>query len=172
MTLTDKQKKYLLYGAPILIGLYLIYRQFAKSKPKTREQVLMLQPESPNTPSKPSGNDSLPLHNGSRDAGAPTNPNGRVVQLQRLINVMGYKPSGSSSYVQLVEDGIYGNKTEAAVVFWISKPTIDNTDDWNNLSSKVYLEATPPLLRPNPNMNDPFYQGDPYKTPNFSLKNF
>lgn len=171
MTLTDKQKKYLLYGAPIVIGLYLIYRQFAKSKPKTQQQVLMPQAETPNAPSKPSGNDSLPLQNGSRDAGAPINPNGRVVALQRLINVMGYKPIGSTSYVQLKEDGIFGPKTEAALVFWISKPTLDSADDWNTLSSKVYYEATPPLLRPNPNMNDPFYQGDPYKNPNFSLKN-
>jgi hypothetical protein len=168
MTLTDKQKKYLLYGAPIVIGLYLIYRQFRKSKPTTQQQVVMPQPNTPSTPSKPSGNDSLPLRNGSRDAGAPTNPNGRVVALQRLINVMGYIPTGSTTYVKLAEDGILGNKTEAALVFWLNKPTLDTPEDWNNLSSKVYLEATPPLLRPNPNVNDPFNQN--ISLPNFTLK--
>jgi hypothetical protein len=118
MVITKKQKRLALYSIPIIIGLYLIYRQFKKAPASNLPAELKpIPPSNPVTISNPVENDSFPLKQGSRDAGAPNNPVGNVVRLQRLLNQKGYIPSGSSTTEYLVEDGIFGPKTEAALKY-------------------------------------------------------
>jgi hypothetical protein len=117
MEITKKQKQIALYSIPILIGLYLIYRQFKKAAPVSSTLPIELKPIPPSNPVTPTNpeNDSFPLKQGSRDKGAPYAPVGNVVRLQKLLNQKGYIPDGGSSIKYLVEDGIFGPKTEAAL---------------------------------------------------------
>jgi hypothetical protein len=112
MEITKKQKLIALYSIPILIGLYLIYRQFKKAKPSSvlPAELKPIPPSNPVTATNPVDNDSFPLKLGSRDKGAPYAPVGNVVRL----NQKGYI-DGGSSIKYLVEDGIFGPKTETAL---------------------------------------------------------
>lgn len=138
MNISTKYKKGLLYGIPVLIGLYLIYKQFAKNKTSNIPSPIIKKPNTPNSPTSETGNDALPLKMGSKDPGAPLNPTGRVVEMQKLINYLGYVPEGANNYVKLVEDGIFGKKTEAALYFWIQKNTIDTQADYNYLFNMIH----------------------------------
>ena len=130
------------WSLPILLGGYLIYRQFAKSKQPVVEPIAQVDPLVKSTPSpSPSPSSSYPLKKGSRDTGSPKNPDGLVVEIQQLINAYGgYKPK-IGAYVslplKLTEDGIYGNNTEWAVEQYIGKKTIDNRADTINLEQKM-----------------------------------
>jgi hypothetical protein len=120
MEITKKQKQIALYSIPILIGLYLIYRQFKKATPSSNslpEELKPIEPSNPRTNDNPLANDSFPLKQGSRDKGAPYAPVGNVVRLQKLLNQKGYIPDGGTSTKYLVEDGIFGPKTEAALKY-------------------------------------------------------
>lgn len=129
------------WSLPILLGAYLIYRQFAKSKqpqvdPAEVEPLIKLTPSL-----SPSYSSNYPLKKGSRDAGSPKNPNGLVVEIQQLINAYGgYKPK-IGAYVslplKLTEDGIFGNNTEWAIEQYIGKKTIDSRADTLNLEQKM-----------------------------------
>jgi hypothetical protein len=141
----SKKGKIALFSVPILIGVYLILKQFAKSKAAKEEPIKPIPPQ-PNTPTKPTqktANDEFPLHKGSRDAGAPIAPAGRVVALQRMINIEGYNENGS--YIKLSEDGIFGIHTQNAVMDWLGKNTVDNQDDWN----EIYNAIMPPSANSN-----------------------
>jgi len=130
------------WSLPILLGGYLIYRQFAKSKQPVVEPIAQVDPLIKSTPSpSPSPSSSYPLKKGSKDAGSPKNPNGLVVEIQQLINAYGgYKPK-IGAYVslplKLIEDGIYGNNTEWAIEQYIGKKTIDSRQDTINLEQKM-----------------------------------
>lgn len=130
------------YALPIVIGVYLIYRQFSKAK----------TPQEPssdtNNTNVNSGNNTnntqtseYPLKKGSRDAGAPNNPTGLVVELQKLINTYGgYRPKLGyliSLPIRLSEDGIYGANTEWAVEQYLGKKTVDNRADLLALEQKI-----------------------------------
>jgi hypothetical protein len=119
MEITKKQKLIALYSIPILIGLYLIYRQFKKASPSQQlpPDLKPVEPSNPKTNDNPVANDSFPLKQGSRDKGAPYAPVGNVVRLQKLLNQKGYIPDGGTSIKYLVEDGIFGPKTEAALKY-------------------------------------------------------
>lgn len=133
----SRNAKIALYGLPIAVGLYLIYRQFSKSKAAKAEPAKNTppQPQTPSKPTQPTANDSFPLKKGSRDAGAPYAPSGRVVALQQMINIKGYDSGENTlnSSTKLKEDGIFGPKTEEAVIFWINKNSVDNLTDWNDI---------------------------------------
>ena len=130
------------WSLPILLGGYLIYRQFAKSKQPILEPIEQVDPLIKSTPSpSPSPSSSYPLKKGSRDAGSPQKPNGLVVEIQQLINAYGgYKPK-IGAYVflplKLTEDGVYGSNTEWAVEQYIGKKTIDSRQDTINLEQKM-----------------------------------
>jgi hypothetical protein len=134
-----KINKKVWWSLPILLGAYLIYRQFAKSK---QSIVVPTEPLIKPTPTpSPSLSSSYPLKKGSKDTGSPKNPNGLVVEIQQLINAYGgYKPK-IGAYVslplKLTEDGIYGNNTEWAVEQYIGKKTIDSRQDTINLEQKM-----------------------------------
>ena len=149
----SKKAKIALYSVPILIGVYLIFKQFSKSK-VAKSQPPTNTPPQPTTPTKPtqsSGNDAFPLHNGSRDAGAPYAPAGRVVALQKMINIQGYNQDGNTT--QLKEDGIFGIHTETAVMDWLGKNSVDNLDDWNEIFRGVAPYVAAPKVDP---MVDPY----------------
>ena len=149
MNLSKKQKTAILFSIPILIGLYLIYKQFAKSKAAKSQPISPTppQPQTPSKPTQPTGNDAFPLHKGSRDVGAPYAPAGRVVALQKMINIQGYNQDGVTT--QLKEDGIFGTKTETAVNDWLGKNTVDNLDDWNEIFRGVAPYIAAPVQDPN-----------------------
>ena len=146
MTLS-RNTKIAIYSIPVVVGVYLINRQFAKAKVAKQDppKDTPPQPNTPTKPTQPSGNDAFPLRNGSRDAGAPYAPAGRVVALQKMINIKGFDSGENTlnSNTRLKEDGIFGPKTEAAVIFWLSKPSVDNQNDWNTIFRKVapYIAA-------------------------------
>jgi hypothetical protein len=132
------------WSLPIILGVYLIYRQFSKVKPTVIEdnsEVANGGSYKPNIGSIAINSSNYPLKNGSKDAGSPKNPTGLVVEIQRLINAYGgYKPK-IGTYVslplKLTEDGIYGNNTEWAVEQYLGKKTIDNRQDTINLEKKM-----------------------------------
>jgi peptidoglycan hydrolase-like protein with peptidoglycan-binding domain len=152
----SRNGKIALYSLPILLGGYLIYRQFAKSKAAKSEPPKNLPPQhqTPTKPTQPTANDSFPLKKGSRDAGAPYAPSGRVVALQQMINIQGYNQDGVTT--QLKEDGIFGTKTETAVMDWLGKNSVDNLDDWNEIFRGVAPYIAAPLQDPMamPDYND------------------
>ena len=121
----------------------MIFKQLAKSNAAKVAPIEPIPPQ-PQTPTKPTqniGNDKFPLHNGSRDAGSPYAPAGRVLALQRMINQKGYVQNGVT--MKLKEDGIYGPKTTAAVEYWINQDTVDNSDDWQSIFRNIapYIAA-------------------------------
>jgi hypothetical protein len=132
------------WSLPIILGVYLIYRQFSKVKPTVIDDSEIANGGSykPGTGSiATNSSSSYPLKNGSKDAGSPKNPTGLVVEVQRLINAYGgYKPK-IGTYVslplKLTEDGVYGNNTEWAIEQYLGKKTIDNRQDIFNLEKKM-----------------------------------
>jgi hypothetical protein len=142
----EKTKKRLLYSIPILIGVYLIYRQFAGKKVVSSEvdevaKVIETPIEKITKKLKDVvvGNDNFPLKNGSRGR--------RVTDLQKKINL--YSFGGN----KLAEDGIFGPKTEAAVQYWMGKNTIDNDTDLSDLTTRLLngwsYSSRPSLTYPN-----------------------
>jgi len=155
MTLS-KNAKIVLYSIPVVVGVYLIYRQFSKAKVAKQEPAKDTPPAplTPTIPTQPTGKDAFPLKNGSRDAGAPYAPAGRVVALQKMINIKGYDSGENTmtSNTRLKEDGIFGLKTEAAVYFWLGKQSVDNENDWN----RIFRQVAPYIAAP----EQPY---DPYR---------
>jgi hypothetical protein len=131
-------------GVIILGGAYLVIKSLTK---KNDSGIAPLQP-TPNTPTPnttpppptPIVIPPFPIKKGDRDNGAPLNPKGKVVSLQKLINQKGYVPLTNryvSNTIKLVEDGIFGNKTEEAIMYWVDKKSIDNQSDLNFLNNKI-----------------------------------
>jgi peptidoglycan hydrolase-like protein with peptidoglycan-binding domain len=140
-----KIDKRIWWSLPILLGGYLIYRQFAKSKQSvvepTAEPIDQGGVIIKTKPTNPTYSSSYPLKNGSRDAGSPKNPQGLVVDLQKLINSLGGYTPKIGQYVslpiKLTEDGIYGNNTEWAVQQYTGKKTVDSDADLDILREKM-----------------------------------
>lgn len=127
-------------GVIILGGAYLVIKSLMK---KNDSAIAPLQPI-PNTPTPPPSIPMVippfPIKKGDRDSGAPLSPIGKVVSLQKLINQKGYVPLTNryvSKTIKLVEDGIFGNKTEEALMYWVNKKSIDNQSDLNYLNNKI-----------------------------------
>jgi peptidoglycan hydrolase-like protein with peptidoglycan-binding domain len=118
MKLTKKQ---MLIGAGIAaaIGVYLIIKSIYDNK----NTPIPPTPTPPTPPASP-----LPIVRGDRDPGAPFMPVGKVVDLQKLINLKGYTP-------KLVEDGIFGPKTELGVQSILNKKTVDTQADLDKFKS-------------------------------------
>jgi hypothetical protein len=136
-----KIDKRIWWSLPILLGAYLIFRQFAKSSaPIVVDDTKYIEIANGDKYT-PTYSSNYPLKKGSRDAGSPKNPTGLVVEVQQLINAYGgYKPKiGAFVYLplKLTEDGIYGSNTEWAVEQYIGKKTIDNRQDTLNLEQKM-----------------------------------
>jgi peptidoglycan hydrolase-like protein with peptidoglycan-binding domain len=127
------------WALPILLGAYLIYRQFSKGSVQEVAPVAEIDKIYQDLNTKPTFSSTYPLKNGSRDTGSPLAPKGLVVVLQKLINTRGYIPSSSklAPFTKLVEDGIFGKKTEEAVNYWTGKKSVDNESDLEALKDAL-----------------------------------
>jgi hypothetical protein len=134
-----KIDKRIWWSLPILLGVYLIFRQYSKKSSSAQTQTNTGLNLNNNKPLK---QELFPIKKGDKDPGAPSNPKGKVVDLQRLINVKGYIPSNQmysgKPTVKLIEDGIFGSKTEEALKFYINTPSIDSQDDVDYLKSVIF----------------------------------
>jgi peptidoglycan hydrolase-like protein with peptidoglycan-binding domain len=134
------------WSVPIVLGIYLIYRQFSKEKSVSITEPVQ-EPVFSKDTTKPSYLSSYPLKLGSRDAGSPLNPKGLVVELQKLINAKGYIPYNKlAPFTKLTQDGIFGSKTENAVLFWTGSKSIEDESDLqalkNALTNKIPFSNT------------------------------
>jgi hypothetical protein len=120
----DKRVKIgLLLGVPILIGGYLIWKQFSKPSAGSKQDVPPPSPKDSKTTKNPAAASDFPLVKGM-----PKNDN--VKSLQALLNSAGASPV-------LVIDGLFGNKTLAALQSIYGKNQIDSSDDLDNLKGIV-----------------------------------
>ena len=97
------KKRLWLYSIPVLIGGYLIYKQFSKAGTSGLKDVPPPPQPKPTASSPSSSKSDFPLQRGSR--------NETVRELQSLLNT----ELGSQGKTLLVLDGIFGAKTEAAL---------------------------------------------------------
>ena len=139
-----KIDKRIWWSVPIVLGIYLIFRQYSKNK----SNVILGDTASSNVIEGSSSSTSsitktyssnYPLKYGSRDAGSPLAPKGLVVNIQKLINTRGYIPSTSklAPYTKLSEDGIFGIKTQDAVKYWTGKTSVDNESELEQLTDAL-----------------------------------
>lgn len=134
----NKIKKRILYSIPILIGAYLIYRQFSnKSASTSIDEVTPNVPSVPSTPTTTKADKNTPISFPIKKGSIGD----KVLALQKLINQKGYTPAEDmfkgKPMIKLTEDGIFGPKTEAAVLFWSGDKSIDNQADWNYLNNQI-----------------------------------
>ena len=142
MKLTKNQ---ILIGTGLVsaVGLYLVIKYYMNSQEKQNE----INAKNDDTTSENVDNtqkkssSTFPIKKGDKDKGSPLKPVGKVVTLQKLINQKGYihisdKFKGKP-LMKLVEDGIFGPKTESAIVFYINKKSIDNQNDLEALKSAI-----------------------------------
>lgn len=142
-----KFNKKLLYGLPIVLGGYLIYRQFSKGKRESQD----VQPYITPTPSVSVPND-FPLRKGVK--------NKTVGTLQALLNTA----LKCKNKTLLVADNDFGSKTENALKELTGKTTVNSASELdqikNQLSTVCNLSA---------NLNKAWALIDAQKTGKFSF---
>lgn len=116
-----KKTKIALLSVPILFGIYLIFKQFAKSKTDVKDNKVVSSCTFPLT------------------KGMPTCD--LVKQMQQAFNSMSsssFAEKNNQKYLPLVEDGVFGSKTEAIIEdhwgkeLWLNDPKITQ-EDFNNI---------------------------------------
>lgn len=150
-----KAEKIGIIGIPVLIGIYLIYKQFSKGKsssqpgkyvppatPKPNPSVNPVTTTPHTSPSLPCG---YPLKKGVYNCGL-------VKQLQWALNHIPSTRYDTTSnlvkYRPLAEDGDFGPKTEAVLIdFWgLQNPdTAGTVDDAGQLSTILSFTETDPV---------------------------
>lgn len=119
--MNKKLKMSIIYGLPLLIGGYLIYRQFRKPKPTD-----LLDAQKPQIVSGALYDTSdFPLAKGSK--------NDTVRSLQNLLNT----ELAKQGKLLLVTDGIFGSKTEAALLALANKSSIEDQAAFNALKAQL-----------------------------------
>ena len=120
--MNKKSKMAILFGVPVVVGLYFIYKQFAKPKAGDTSDVYPPKKEEQNT-TTPTAKSDFPLKKGSKNSSVGT--------LQALLN--------TSSLVtkKLIQDNNFGSLTEAALVTVYGKKQIDNSSDLDALRKKL-----------------------------------
>ena len=122
----SKQAQIFIFSAPILVGLYLIYKQFSNSKSSAPNADAVNPSDNLDNNNKaPQPAKLYPLKNGSR--------NSKVKSLQSLLNTALSCQNGTL----LVVDGIFGKKTQAALLSLYGKPSIDNDGEFSLLTNKL-----------------------------------
>lgn len=127
----NKLKKYALIGVPVLIGAYLIYRQFKKTSGEIGKYVPPPTPKPTVTPkttttSTNTGECNYPIKKGVYNCDL-------VRQLQWALNhipsTQYEKTDNLVKYRPLKEDGDFGPKTEAVLLdFWLQNSVEDSND--------------------------------------------
>jgi hypothetical protein len=132
-----KIQKTALFSVPVLVGVYLIYRQFRKPKPIGK----YVPPPTPMpivTPDKITTICNYPLKKGVYNCEL-------VKQVQWALNHIPSTSYNSTAnlvkYRPLAEDGDFGAKTEAVLKDFWGDGTVQNETEMNNLMS--YIVADP-----------------------------
>jgi hypothetical protein len=123
--MTSKTKKYLLYAIPLLVGGYLIYKQFARGSKKTEDVPLPEPPTPLPSPSSPSGSSTYPLQVGSK--------NSSVGALQSLLNTA----LQCQNKTLLVVDNNFGSKTEAALMALTNKSSVNSYAEFESIKKSL-----------------------------------
>lgn len=113
-------KKKLLYAVPILVGGYLIFKQFTKAKASDKRDV----PPPPQQGSTAEISE-FPLKKGSR--------NDSVKTLQSVLNA----ELSKLGKPLLIVDGIFGSKTEEALKLVTGKASVQSASDLSKLSTEA-----------------------------------
>ena len=125
-----KKTKIALLSIPIVVGIILIFKQFAKGKGLSVGN----NPVSDAVQKVTSKECTFPLKKGTYNCDL-------VRQMQEALNSMtatSFAEHNHSIYLPLVEDGDFGSKTEAVLMdffskeIWVSEPQVSE-DDFNNL---------------------------------------
>jgi hypothetical protein len=128
--MNKKIKKYALYALPLLVGGYLIYKQFARGSKNNTQDALPPQPPSPlPTPSRPSSpsapDTTYPLQKGSKNAS--------VGSLQTLLNTA----LQCQNKTLLVADNNFGSKTEAALMALTNKSSVKSYAEFEEIKKAL-----------------------------------
>lgn len=137
-----KTKKILLYGVPVALGLYLIFRQFSKGR-------AVQEKKSPDdvgggTKTRTSAKSVYPLKKGVS--------NSEVEKLQDILNI----ELNRQGKTLLVVDGIFGNKTEAALISVGGRLEVKNESELSDLRREIESRNFPYITAPN--VDDIFYK--------------
>jgi len=125
-----KKTKIALLSIPIVVGIILIFRQFAKGQKVS----VGSNPISDAVQKATSKECTFPLKKGTYNCDL-------VRQMQEALNSMtasSFAEHNNSRYLPLVEDGDFGSKTEAVLSdyygkgIWASEPQVSE-DDFNNI---------------------------------------
>jgi hypothetical protein len=120
--MNKKAKNAIIFGIPVLVGLYFIYKQFTKPKSNDKR-------DTPPPPPKedpvvdPYVKSDFPLKKGSK--------NGTVGTLQNLLN------TSDLVTIKLNPDNDFGTKTEGALLTVYGKKQIDSAADLNVLRKNL-----------------------------------
>lgn len=109
--MSPKTKKYLMIAAPLALGLLVIVIAARKAKRKEQEDIL---PEDETLLPVPVKDPTFPLKQGSRNA--------KVTELQKILGV--------------VADGIFGAKTEAALLAYAGLRSVASEAELATLKNK------------------------------------
>lgn len=125
-------KKLLWYSIPILIGGFLIYKQFNRGKQRGQDVPQPPQPPAPDRTGSGSGSGSgsgasstYPLRKGSK--------NSQVSSLQSLLNTA----LSCQGKTLLVVDGDFGTKTETALSDLTGKKSVANANDFEAIKKQL-----------------------------------
>lgn len=118
-------KKLIWYSLPILVGGFLIYKQFSRGKKQGQD----VPPPPPPTPTPdPTGGRSVstyPLRKGSK--------NSTVGSLQSLLNTA----LACQNKTLLVVDDNFGSKTETALSSFTAKTSVANTTEFESIKKQL-----------------------------------
>ena len=124
--MTSKTKKYLLYSIPLIIGGYLIYKQFARGSKNNNQDAPPPQPPSPLPSPSPSAPDNTyPLQVGSKNAS--------VGSLQTLLNTA----LQCQNKTLLVVDNNFGSKTESALMTLTNKSSVKSYAEFDAIKKSL-----------------------------------
>ena len=133
----SKPAQIIIFSVPIVVGLYLIYKQFAISAPPANNDAPPQPEPAPEPAPSPQGGGGggtisvvYPLQKGSI--------NSTVKSLQTLLNTA----LSCQNQTLLVVDGNFGSKTQVVLQSLYGKSTIDSLSDFNNLKSQLSNACT------------------------------
>jgi hypothetical protein len=121
--MNKKAKNAIIFGIPVLVGLYFIYKQFAKPKASDKRDVIPPNPPSPEVIPDIQTKSDFPLKKGSKNKSVGT--------LQSLLNTSDLVTK------KLDPDNNFGSLTEGALLTVYGKKQINDAADLNALRKKL-----------------------------------
>lgn len=140
-----KTTKKILFAIPIVIGVYLIVRQFTKGPKKSDEPLIQGGETSGTSSSSPIPSSDFPLKKGSKGD--------KVKELQRKL-----LSKDSRSLPKYGADGIFGSETETALKNLFNKTQINDQAELDSLTTWRPPMAAQPNQQNSPWPNYPWMQ--------------